>query len=107
MAKQNNTVLAVLAHILGLFTGFIGPLVILLVASGDAFGLKSAKSALNWQFSLIIYMIVSGILTFVFIGVPLMFILGILNIVFSIIGTIKASNGEMYKYPLSIKFFKI
>lgn len=33
-------------------------------------------------------------------------IIGILNFIFTIVGAIKASNGEVWNYPLSIRFFK-
>lgn len=33
--------------------------------------------------------------------------IGILDFIFTIIGAVKASNGEVWNYPLSIRFFKI
>lgn len=33
-------------------------------------------------------------------------IIGILDFIFTIIGAVKASNGEVWNYPLSIRFFK-
>lgn len=36
---------------------------------------------------------------------PILFI-GVLDFIFTIIGAIKASNDEVWNYPLSIKFFK-
>ena len=41
------------------------------------------------------------------VGVPLLFALLIIGIVFSIIGAIKAKSGVIWKYPLSIAFFSI
>lgn len=63
--------------------------------------------ALNWQISLIIYAIISGILMLVFIGILLMIVIGILNIVFCIMAAVKASKGELYNYPMTIKFLKV
>jgi len=105
MTKGDNSgkVLAILAHILGLFTSFIGALVIYLIAE-DSFAKENAKEALNWQISLIIYMIISAILIFVIIGLALLVILGILNLVFCIYAAIKASDEEVWKYPASIRF---
>lgn len=105
MAKQSN-ILPILTHILGLFTGFLGPL-ILLLASEDALTKKHAKVVLNWQFSLIIYSIISAILMIVLIGFIGFVVLGILNTVFSIIGAVRASEGKVWKYPMSIRFFKM
>ena len=104
-SKQDNT-LPILTHILGLLTGFLGPLVILLASSKED-AKKHAKIVLNWQFSLLIYFIIAGILTLVLVGFFLFIALGIMNTIFSIIGAVKASEGEVWKYPLSIQFFKI
>jgi uncharacterized Tic20 family protein len=66
-----------------------------------------AKAALNWQLSLMIYLIVSGILVFVIIGILLLAALGIMNVVFCVVAAVKAGEGEVWKYPLSIPFFRI
>jgi uncharacterized Tic20 family protein len=46
------------------------------------------------------------VLCFVLIGFPLLFAVLILSIVFPIIGAVKAANGELWPYPLSIAFMK-
>ena len=46
-----------------------------------------------------------GLLVFVLVGFPLLGILGVLSIVFPIIGAVKANEGTVWTYPLSIKFF--
>jgi len=106
MAKDSNNTLAVLAHVLGVFIGLWGPLIILLAAK-DKNVKKHAKNALNWQLSSIIYYIVSFILMIILIGFLLLFAVYIVNIVFSIIAAVKASEGETWKYPLSIPFLKV
>jgi uncharacterized protein len=40
-----------------------------------------------------------------FIGLPMLLTLIVVAIVFPIIGAIKANDGEVWKYPLSIPFF--
>lgn len=64
------------------------------------------KEVINFQISMTIWMIISGVLIFLLIGIPLLILLAILQVVFIIIGAIKADNGELYKYPLSIQFIK-
>ena len=103
MAKDNT--LPILTHLLGLFTGFLGPLIIFF-ASKDKTTKSHAKVVLNWQFSLIIYSAISGILMLILIGFLGFIALGIMNTIFSIIGAVRASEKEIWKYPLSIKFFK-
>ena len=36
----------------------------------------------------------------------LVFVIGLVDLIFAIIAGIKASNGEMYRYPLTIRFIK-
>ncbi|PCJ63976.1 MAG: hypothetical protein COA58_14935 [Bacteroidetes bacterium] len=67
---------------------------------------EHGKNIINWIISSTIYLFASIILCFVLIGIPLLFGIIICSIVFTIQGAIKANNGEVYKYPLSIKFIK-
>jgi uncharacterized Tic20 family protein len=60
----------------------------------------------NWLISSLIYFVVSLVLTIVLIGILGLVALGIMSIVFPIIGGIKANNGELWEYPLTIKFLK-
>ncbi len=61
----------------------------------------------NWIISSFIYAIVSLILCLVIVGIFLLIALGICSIIFTIIGAVKANNGEVWNYPLSIKFFDV
>jgi uncharacterized protein len=109
MVKKSNTMI-ILTHVLGWIAGFLGPLIIYLT-SENAEVKKHAKVVLNWQFSMIVYMSAAAILMFTIILIPLSVItfvaLFILNIVFPIIAIVKASEGKVWKYPLSIPFFKV
>ena len=60
---------------------------------------------MNWIISTIIFAVVGGVLCFVAIGVPILIILMILAVVFPIIAAVKANQGEVWDYPLTIKFF--
>ena len=64
------------------------------------------KMVVNWMISMTIYMIVSIILMIVLIGILTAVAVAIVGIVFPIIGGIKANNGELWEYPLTIKFLK-
>jgi len=64
------------------------------------------KIAVNWIISLVIYSVLCMLLFFVFIGFLLFPVLIVIAVVFPIIGAVKASNGEVWKYPLSISFLK-
>ncbi|MEK7829614.1 MAG: DUF4870 domain-containing protein [Acidobacteriota bacterium] len=100
-----------LSHLLAL-SGFIGipfgnvlaPLIIWLVKKDQSqFVADQAKESLNFQISLIIYAIIGGILIIVLIGFLVLGVVIIGGIILTIIATIKANNGEHYRYPLTIR----
>ncbi len=64
------------------------------------------KVVANWLLSALIYGVCCVPLFFVGIGIVLLPVLLVLGIVFPIIGTIKAGEGIVWRYPLSIDFFK-
>ncbi len=102
-----------LCHLLAL-SGFIipfghilGPLIMWLIKKDEsAFVDYNGKESLNFQISVTIYGIVAGILTLVLIGIPLLFALGVFDIVMVITATVRANKGEKYHYPLTIRFIK-
>ncbi len=89
------------------FGNLAGPLICWLVKR-DQSPLVDAngKESLNFQISMTIYMFVSALLIFVLIGVPLLFVIAILDLVFAIVAAVKTSNGEPYRYPLTIRFLR-
>jgi len=108
-APQDQRTMALLAHILGIFTYFIGPLIIWLVNKDNpekGFIIDQAKESLNFQITLAIAAFISTILIVVVIGALLLPILGIINLVFCIIAAVKANNGESYRYPFALRLIK-
>lgn len=97
--------LAILAHVLGIFLGFIGPLVIYFLAKEQS-SKEHAKVALNWQISLVIYFFVAMLLTLILIGFFVMIVLVIINIIFCVLAAMKAFEGIVWKYPMSITILK-
>jgi uncharacterized Tic20 family protein len=63
------------------------------------------KIVANWIISLLIYFPACVVASVILIGIPALIALLIVAVIFPIIGGIKASNGEVWKYPLSIQFF--
>ena len=110
--KETNTWamilhLSVLASFLLPLAGVVAPIVIYLIKKDSLPGLKPhAFVVFNWLLSALIYGIISLILTIIVIGALGLIAVAILSIIFPIIGGIKASDGEVWPYPLSIKFFK-
>lgn len=90
------------ASLVGL--SFLGPLVVMLTQGNkSAFVRQHAVESLNFQLSLLIYAIVSGVLILVLVGIFLLIAVGLMWLVFPILATIKASAGEPYRYPLTIR----
>lgn len=84
---------------------FVGPLVVWAIKREEhPFVAEHAREALNFNLTLLIYLIVAGILAFVLIGIPLLIAIGIAWLVLTIIAAVRAANGESYRYPLTIRF---
>jgi len=96
--------MAMLAQLLGIFTGFLGPLIIYLVnGEKDPFVRHHSAEALNFQITLLIAYLVAGVLVLVLIGLLLLPVIWIASIVFMIQATIAANRGEWYRYPINIR----
>ncbi|MBO6880820.1 MULTISPECIES: DUF4870 domain-containing protein [Winogradskyella] len=110
--KRNDNQLIVITHLTQLLTyitgfgGLVVPLIIWAtqkdrVEEMDAHG----KSILNFQLSILIYSIISIPLILVFgLGIITLILIAILAFVMPIVNAIKASNGELPSYPLSLNF---
>lgn len=87
--------------------GIICPLAIWLAKKDDSeFVAAQAKESLNFQISIFIYYIIFSFLCFFLIGFPLLFGLLIFQIIVVIRALMQASNGEEYRYPLTLRFIK-
>ena len=64
------------------------------------------KAALNFQISVTIYFAAAMVTCLIAIGVALAPAVFLFGVICSIIGAVKASEGEVFNYPLSIKFIK-
>lgn len=101
MNREPDTTMGALPHVLGLLFGFIGPLLVY-VFSDEDFVRENAANALTWQVFFLIYTILAFVSSFLFIGFLILPLLIVLNLVFPIIGAIKASNGEIWSYPFTV-----
>lgn len=87
--------------------GWLLPLILWQVKKdSSAYINANGKIVMNWIISSLIYAIVCYILVYILVGIILLIALGICSLVFVILGAIKASNGEIWHYPLSIRFIK-
>ncbi|MCY7376810.1 MAG: DUF4870 domain-containing protein [Pyrinomonadaceae bacterium] len=87
--------------------GIVVPIVLWQMKKNETPALDAhGKMVVNWLISSVIYFAVSVVLSIILIGFLGLIALGIMSIVFPIIGAIKANNGELWEYPLTIKFLK-
>jgi uncharacterized protein len=101
-----------LAHLLSFVAayialGFLAPLVILLVfGQRSAYVRAHAVESLNFNLTWLLYAVVGVILAFVLIGIAILIALGIAYVILVIIASVRANNGEFYRYPLTIRFIR-
>ncbi len=111
---QDERTFGMLVHLAALaqfivptFGNVIGPLVIWLIKKDQSAWIdRQGKNALNFQISIAIYALISTILIPVIIGIFLLIAVGIFWLVMVILATIRVSEGESFRYPLSIIFIK-
>ncbi len=94
--------------------GFLAPLLVMLLKGDSPFVRRHAVESLNFQISLLIYGLVGTVVAFVLtlltlgIGliviIPVVAVLALVVLVLIIVATVKASNGEEYRYPLTLRF---
>ncbi|MEO0471938.1 MAG: DUF4870 domain-containing protein [Bacteroidota bacterium] len=104
---------AMLMHLGGLgglifpFGNILAPLILWQVKKDEFPSIEAhAKNSLNFQISMMLWMIVSAILVVIVVGIIGLVVLGLMAFILPIIAGIKANEGKMYKYPLTIEFLK-
>ena len=106
-ANKDARTFGMLCHLLGIFTGFLGPLIIWLIKKDqDKFVDDQGKEALNFQITFIIAWIVGVFSLFICIGFLLLPAIAICNLIFCIMGAVKANKGELYRYPVNLRLIK-
>jgi len=103
--KGSDKIWSMLSHLSALLgVGFVLPLVAYLAMRKESeYVASNAREALNFHISVLIYALCCIPLVFVLVGVPLLLVLGLGSLVLAIIATIKASDGQCYRYPLTLR----
>jgi uncharacterized Tic20 family protein len=95
---------AVIAHLLGIVTMFVGALIIWLIKKDDSpFVDDQAKEAINFQITIFIAQAVAGLLMAIGIGCVMMPVVLVANIVLCIVAALAASQGRWYRYPMTLR----
>ncbi len=99
--------LSSLAGLIIPFGNILGPLIIWQVKKDSLpFAADQGKEALNFNITIAIAAIICGLLTLVLIGFLLLPLVGLAWMIFTIIGAMKANNGEAYRYPFALRLIK-
>jgi uncharacterized Tic20 family protein len=107
MTQNNYLMLMHLSLFASFFTFFVGVVVpIILWAINKENSVEVDRHGKNILNLIVSYAIYAAVLTITVIGIPLVLVLLVALIVLVIKASIKASNGEYWEYPLTIKFFK-
>lgn len=108
LSEKDSRMFGMLAHILGAVTSFVGPLVIWLIKKDESpFVNDQGKEALNFQITILIGYVVAGIVSVIpfigCVGMLLMPALGIVGLIFGILGGLEANKGVAYRYPFALR----
>lgn len=89
------------------FGNILGPLIIWLIKKDTIpFVNDQGKEVLNFNISILLYGIISGLLTFVFVGFLLLLAVFIFWLIYTIKGAMAADKGIRFRYPLTIRLIK-
>ena len=87
--------------------GFIGPLIAYLAKGQQSPTVRAhAVAALNFQLLWGIIGVIGWVLVCVVIGWLVVLAAAIIGIVFGIVAGLKANEGQLYKYPMSVSLIK-
>lgn len=95
----DNKGLKILVHASAFFMPFLVPFIIYLVVADSAVK-RVAIQAILFQLVMWGLIVVSGLLSFILIGIPFVIIFSLMIIIVPILGIIKTLNGETYNYPI-------
>jgi uncharacterized Tic20 family protein len=104
---KDSKMMGMLAHLLSIFLGFLGPLIIWLIKKDTSpFVDDQGKEALNFQLVMLIAWLVGGATACFGIGLIVIFGAWLCTIIFGILGALEANKGNAYRYPFNIRFVK-
>jgi uncharacterized protein len=107
MVKSEERMLAAILYVVSLFFPIIGPLVIWLLKKDESSFINyHGREYFNFFISYTVYSVICGILVFLLVGIFLLWILGIMALVFTIIAAVKAYEGNEYRFPLVFRVIK-
>ncbi|TQR29728.1 DUF4870 domain-containing protein [Lysinibacillus sphaericus] len=89
----------VIIHASAFFAPWLVPIIFFLISSDEEVKSISVQ-ALLFQVVMGVLMTISGILSFLLIGIPFLIVFGIMYFIAPIIGIVKALSDEPWRYPI-------
>ncbi|WP_226659533.1 DUF4870 domain-containing protein [Pseudalkalibacillus hwajinpoensis] len=87
------------------FGHIIAPIIIWSIKKEDSSYIdRQGKESLNFQISITLYAVILAIFSIIIIGLILLPLLFILHLTLIVIASVKANQGETYRYPITIRF---
>jgi uncharacterized Tic20 family protein len=109
-AARNSAVAAHLSTFAGLVVPFgsvIGPLAVWLTRRDrDPFIDDAGREALNFGISIAIYGVVALVGALMLVGIPLLVVGVVAWVVLGSLAAVKASQGQAYRYPLTLRLVR-
>lgn len=100
MPKNEERMLAAAIYLISFFTAFIGPLVIWLIKKDESSYIDyHGREYMNFFISYTVYTLLSGILVILLIGIFMLWAVGIIAVIFTLVGALKAYEGKEYRIP--------
>lgn len=96
---MENTGLKVLVHASAFFAPFLVPFIVFIIAA-DQEVKKLSIQALLFQLAMGVLLFVSGLLTVVLIGIPMLIVFGLMTIIVPVMGIVRALNNDKFDYPI-------
>lgn len=107
MRPEDEKLWATLIHLGGILFWIVPALVgYLVLKDRGPFIREHTRAALNFQITMAIVLVASGLLSVIIIGAITGFAAGVVIVIFSIIAAVAANRGQYYKYPLTFEFIK-
>lgn len=106
--RGNEKIWSTLCHVsvFSVGVGLVLPLAVYLAYRHESdYAAENAKEALNFHLSLLLYSLCCLPLIFAFgLGAVLIIVMGVASLILGIIAAVKASDGILYRYPLTLRF---
>lgn len=105
--SSDERLFAIFAHLGTIIGGFLVPLIIWIVKKDDSkFVDYHGKEALNFQITIFIGYVIGFFLTFLLVGILVIFACWILSLVCAIMAALKANESKPYRYPINWRIIK-